>query len=139
MSDSKRVQAQPLSAPTLRATPSSTENNQQCTKEKKAIDDADVSVDDAQMAKEVEEFEERLQNDEAAEEEYLVQEAYEVAIKVSSPLDIPYMTRILTFIRRLGLVDQGRTRAPGQHFPNMVPRSWFLGFRSVSSQVCRSR
>ena len=34
------------------------------------------------MAKEVEEFEERLQNDEATEGEYLVQEAYEVAIKV---------------------------------------------------------
>ena len=49
--------------------------------EKKHPDGVEVT-DDAVMAKEVEEFEERLQNDEAAEEEYLVQEAYEVAIKV---------------------------------------------------------
>lgn len=48
--------------------------------EKKGLD-AEVS-EDAIMAKEVEEFEERLQRDEANDEEYLVQEAYEVAIKV---------------------------------------------------------
>ena len=47
----------------------------------KKVAEAEVS-DDARMAKEVEEFEERLQRDEAADEEYLVQEAYEVAIKV---------------------------------------------------------
>ena len=50
--------------------------------EKKGLD-AEVS-EDAIMAKEVEEFEERLQRDEANDEEYLVQEAYEVAIKVRS-------------------------------------------------------
>ncbi|EMD32181.1 hypothetical protein CERSUDRAFT_126869 [Gelatoporia subvermispora B] len=55
----------------------------------KLASDTDVSVDDAQMAKEVEEFEERLQNDEAADEEYLVEEAYEVAIKVLSTRDDP--------------------------------------------------
>lgn len=49
--------------------------------EKKALDGAEVT-EDAIMAKEVEEFEERLQRDEATDEEYLVQEAYEVAIKV---------------------------------------------------------
>ncbi len=49
--------------------------------EKKALDGADVT-DDAIMAKEVEEFEDRLQNDEATEDEYRVEEAYEVAIKV---------------------------------------------------------
>ena len=49
--------------------------------EKKGVDGAEVT-DDAIMAKEVEEFEERLQNDEATEDEYRVQEAYEVAIKV---------------------------------------------------------
>ena len=49
--------------------------------EKKDHDGVEVT-DDAIMAKEVEEFEERLQNDEAAEEEYLVEEAYEVALKV---------------------------------------------------------
>ena len=44
------------------------------------------SVDDAQMVKEVEAFEERLQHDEATDQEYLVQEAWEVAIKVGLPL-----------------------------------------------------
>ena len=55
--------------------------------EKKGIDGVDIS-EDAVMAKEVEEFEERLQNDEATEGEYLVQEAYEVAIKVRSSLTL---------------------------------------------------
>lgn len=55
--------------------------------EKKGIDGVDIS-EDAVMAKEVEEFEERLQNDEATEGEYLVQEAYEVAIKVRSTLPL---------------------------------------------------
>lgn len=49
--------------------------------DKKGADGAGLT-DDAIMAKEVEEFEERLQNDEATEDEYRVQEAYEVAIKV---------------------------------------------------------
>lgn len=49
--------------------------------DKKDIDGTELS-EDAVMAKEVEEFEERLQNDDATEEEYRVQEAYEVAIKV---------------------------------------------------------
>ena len=52
--------------------------------EKKGVD-GEVT-DDAIMAKEVEEFEERLQKDEATEGEYLVQEAYEVAIKVRTVL-----------------------------------------------------
>lgn len=52
--------------------------------DKKAVDGPELT-DDAIMAKEVEEFEERLQNDDATEEEYRVQEAYEVAIKVSAP------------------------------------------------------
>ena len=42
--------------------------------------------EDAIMAKEVEEFEDRLQRDEATDDEYLVQEAYEVAIKVRTVL-----------------------------------------------------
>ncbi|KAH9939462.1 OPT oligopeptide transporter [Amylocystis lapponica] len=50
--------------------------------------DIQVSVDpDAQQLKDVEEFEERLANDEATEEEYRVEEAYEVAIKVLSTKD----------------------------------------------------
>ena len=52
--------------------------------EKKGLDGVEVT-EDAIMAKEVEEFEERLQKDEATEGEYLVQEAYEVAIKVCLP------------------------------------------------------
>ena len=52
--------------------------------EKKAVEAG--AADDARIADEVEEFEERLQRDEAADEEYLVQEAYEVAIKVRPPL-----------------------------------------------------
>ena len=50
--------------------------------EKKGLDGVEVT-EDAIMAKEVEEFEERLQNDEATDDEYRVQEAWEVAIKVS--------------------------------------------------------
>ena len=52
--------------------------------EKKAMGGEELS-EDAVIAKEVEEFEERLQNDEATEGEYLVHEAYEVAIKVRTP------------------------------------------------------
>ena len=50
--------------------------------EKKGVDADKELTDDARVADEVEEFEERLQRDEANDEEYLVQEAYEVAIKV---------------------------------------------------------
>ena len=62
--------------------------------EKKAVDGADIS-EDAVMAKEVEEFEDRLQRDEATDEEYLVQEAYEVAIKVRTVLPIPRRTILI--------------------------------------------
>ncbi len=51
--------------------------------EKISLDSDDKVVDDAQMTKEVEAFEERLQNDDASEDEYRINEAYEVAIKVS--------------------------------------------------------
>ena len=46
-----------------------------------SIDDKKVD-DDVQMVKEVEELEERIELDEATEDEYLVQNAYDVAIKV---------------------------------------------------------
>ena len=49
--------------------------------EKKNFDDVEIT-DDARMAKEVEELEDRIANDEATAEEYRVQEPYEVAIKV---------------------------------------------------------
>ena len=69
----------------------------------KKLDDVD-SLEDAQRAKEVEEFEERLQNDEAAEGEYLVQEAYEVAIKVLTTHDEPELVSLTfrTFFLGLG-------------------------------------
>ena len=51
--------------------------------EKKGVDD-DVQVDviDDKHLRDVEEFEDRLAHDEAADEEYLVQNAHDVAIKV---------------------------------------------------------
>lgn len=53
--------------------------------EKKGVDD-DLQVDviDDEHLHDVEEFEERLAHDEAADEEYLVQNAHDVAIKVWS-------------------------------------------------------
>lgn len=68
----------------------------------KKLDDID-SLDDAQRAKEVEEFEERLQNDEAADDEYLIQEAYDVAIKVLSTHDEPELNPITLRTIFLGL------------------------------------
>ena len=43
-------------------------------------------VTDAKMVKEVEAMEDRIQHDEATEDEYLVQNAYEVAVKVLSDI-----------------------------------------------------
>ncbi|OBZ65710.1 Oligopeptide transporter 3 [Grifola frondosa] len=85
--------------------------------EKKGGDPAD-SIDDAQMAKEVEEFEERLQNDEASESEYLVQEAYEVAIKVLSTRDEPELQSITfrTIVLGLGFSAFGAVLAQIYYF-----------------------
>lgn len=48
------------------------------------------SVDDVQMVKEVEELEDRIAHDEATEDEYRVEEAYEVALKVGgAALSLP--------------------------------------------------
>jgi hypothetical protein len=55
--------------------------------EKQSYGDSSDVIDDAKHGKEVEEFEERLARDEATEEEYLVENAHDVAIKV-----IPYRT-----------------------------------------------
>ncbi|KAH9936802.1 OPT oligopeptide transporter [Epithele typhae] len=75
-------------------------------------------TDDARMAKEVEEFEERLQNDEAANEEYLVQEAYEVAIKVLSTRDDPELNALTfrTFFLGLGFSAFGAVLAQIYYF-----------------------
>ncbi|KAI0364037.1 OPT oligopeptide transporter [Pilatotrama ljubarskyi] len=85
--------------------------------EKKGVDGVEVT-DDAVMAKEVEEFEERLQNDEATEEEYRVQEAYEVAIKVLSTRDDPELPALTfrTFFLGLGFSAFGAVLAQIYYF-----------------------
>ena len=55
------------------------------------------------MAKEVEEFEDRLQRDEATDEEYLVQDAHDVAIKVLSTRDDPTLQAVTFRTIFLGL------------------------------------
>lgn len=54
--------------------------------EKLSVGSDEKAIDDAQMVKEVEALEDRLEHDEATEEEYRVEEAYEVAIKVSTDI-----------------------------------------------------
>ncbi|KAI0822753.1 OPT oligopeptide transporter [Trametes gibbosa] len=85
--------------------------------DKKGIDGTELS-EDAVMAKEVEEFEERLQNDEATEEEYRVQEAYEVAIKVLSTRDDPGVPALTfrTFVLGLGFSAFGAVLAQIYYF-----------------------
>ncbi|KAI0333608.1 OPT oligopeptide transporter [Cubamyces sp. BRFM 1775] len=85
--------------------------------EKKGVDGAEVT-DDAVMAKEVEEFEERLQKDEATEDEYRVQEAYEVAIKVLSTRDDPDLPSLTfrTFFLGLGFSAFGAVLAQIYYF-----------------------
>lgn len=108
--------------------------------EKKSVDES--SIDDALKAKEVEEFEERLANDEASEDEYRVEEAYEVAIKVCiAPIICSAAgircSIILTMLLAAGLVAQGRPHAPGGDLPHPLPRSWFLSIWSVSDVPSR--
>lgn len=50
--------------------------------EKASVDSADKPIGDAQMVKEVEALEDRIEHDEATEDEYRVHEAWEVALKV---------------------------------------------------------
>ncbi|GBE83823.1 OPT oligopeptide transporter [Sparassis crispa] len=69
----------------------------------KKLDDIDVTIDDEQKLKEVEEFKERIDNDEATEDEYRVEEAYEVAIKVLSTRDDPELPSITFRSVLLGL------------------------------------
>ena len=52
--------------------------------EKLSLDSDGKAIDDAVLVKEVEALEERLQLDEATDDEYRVGEAWEVALKVSS-------------------------------------------------------
>lgn len=62
----------------------------------KKAEDVDVEVVDEKKLREVEEFEDRLAHDEASEQEYLVQDAHDVAIKVLSTRDEPEL-QSLTF------------------------------------------
>ncbi|PSR83037.1 hypothetical protein PHLCEN_2v5841 [Hermanssonia centrifuga] len=86
--------------------------------EKISLDSDDKVVDDAQMAKEVEAFEERLQNDDASDNEYRINEAYEVAIKVLSTRDEPELQSLTfrTFFLGLGFSAFGAVLAQIYYF-----------------------
>lgn len=91
----------------------------------------DVDVVDEKRLKEVEEFEERLALDEASEEEYLVQDAHDVAIKACL---LP--NSFLSFFQRShlveGLINQGQPRTPSDNVPDNLSRVGILSFWSVS-------
>jgi hypothetical protein len=62
-------------------------------------------LDDAAVVNEIEAFEDRLQHDEAADDEYLIQDASDVALKVfmaACLLKVKLITDVLTF--SIGLV-----------------------------------
>ncbi|CAL1705639.1 unnamed protein product [Somion occarium] len=71
--------------------------------EKKFDDEGHVDVVDDKHLQEVEAFEERLAHDEAADEEYLVQNAHDVAIKVLSTRDDPELKAVTFRTIFLGL------------------------------------
>ncbi len=60
--------------------------------------DEKKGIDDATVVKDIEAFEERLQNDEADDEEYLIHDAADVALKASmqpgSERGVPLTTRL---------------------------------------------
>ncbi|KAJ3488990.1 hypothetical protein NLI96_g2467 [Meripilus lineatus] len=89
----------------------------------------DVDVVDEKRLKEVEEFEERLALDEASEEEYLVQDAHDVAIKACL---LP--NSFLSFFQRShlveGLINQGQPRTPSDNVPDNLSRVGILSFWS---------
>ena len=74
--------------------------------EKVSLDsDGKIIEDDTEMVKEVEALEERIQLNEATEDEYLVQDAWEVAIKVRLSVSCSKSSHLLDPLA--GLVDQG--------------------------------
>ncbi|KAF7799543.1 hypothetical protein EIP86_010780 [Pleurotus ostreatoroseus] len=77
-----------------------------------------VITDDAELVKEVEAMEDRIQHDEAAPEEYLIQDAYEVALKVLSTHDEPELQSISfrTIILGLGFSAFGAVLAQIYYF-----------------------
>ena len=70
--------------------------------EKKSVND-DAEVITEKKLEDVEAFEERLAHDEAADEEYLVQNAHDVAIKVLSTRDDPTLQAVTFRTVFLGL------------------------------------
>ncbi|KAI0071556.1 OPT oligopeptide transporter [Panus rudis PR-1116 ss-1] len=86
--------------------------------EKKGVTNSEIDVVDNAHLKEVEEFEERLAHDEAADEEYLVQNAHDVAIKVLSTRDEPELQAITfrTFFLGLGFSAFGAVLAQIYYF-----------------------
>ena len=89
-----------------------------------------VITDDAEMVKEVEAMEDRIQHDEASESEYRVQEAYEVALKVSA---LDFLAIRGRPNGAIGPVHPRRALAAVPHLPDVLPRPRFLRIRSVSS------
>ncbi|KZT11134.1 OPT oligopeptide transporter [Laetiporus sulphureus 93-53] len=85
---------------------------------KNLVEDAEIEVDDAKMTKEVEEMEDRLANDEASEDEYRVEEAYEVAVKVLSTKDDPELQAVTfrTIVLGLGFSAFGAVLAQIYYF-----------------------
>lgn len=79
-------------------------------------------IDDAEVVREVEAFEERLQNDEAADEEYLIQDAADVALKVSGQSRY-YLS---DFAHRITL-RQVLSTHDDPDLPSLTFRTFFLG------------
>ncbi|KAI0086087.1 OPT oligopeptide transporter [Irpex rosettiformis] len=75
-------------------------------------------VDDAEVVREIEAFEERLQNDEATDAEYLIQDAADVALKVLSTHDDPDLPSLTfrTFFLGLGFSAFGAVLAQIYYF-----------------------
>lgn len=72
--------------------------------EKMSVDSTGKPIDDVEMVKEVEALEDRLEHDLATDDEYRVEEAWEVALKVSLAA---ILANNSTRARGIGLVDEG--------------------------------
>ncbi|KIP12330.1 hypothetical protein PHLGIDRAFT_62013 [Phlebiopsis gigantea 11061_1 CR5-6] len=86
--------------------------------DKVSLDSNGQPLDDVKMVKEVEAMEDRIQNDEASENEYRVEEAYEVALKVLSTRDDPDLPSLTfrTFFLGLGFSAFGAVLAQIYYF-----------------------
>ncbi|EKM55312.1 uncharacterized protein PHACADRAFT_255841 [Phanerochaete carnosa HHB-10118-sp] len=86
--------------------------------DKISVDSTGKPIDDAQMVKEVEALEDRIENDEATEDEYRVHEAWEVSLKVLSTRDDPELPSLTfrTFFLGLGFSAFGAVLAQIYYF-----------------------